>query len=297
MSELLLRLNTAAWVLHSFLFFALLGWRLANASADPRAPIFVQDVQMGDDDAVWYDVGLRRTDARVDLWALTIAFTAVTAIAHFLYATHWRGAYEHNIRSGVQYLRWIEYGLSATPMYVIVSMLAGARLASTLALVAACSLATMLQGYVLEASLAKNQPGLAGAALLAGWTLFAGNWTLILGEWYLGLRDSRDTVRNDVVDADPSDGPPDNLEALIVVMFLLFASFGAVACYRFLSCVLPGFGPCDYVRVEVAYVSLSFAAKFILAIWLMTSVFVEIPWLNQICGCFGDGCVPGQLPG
>ena len=299
MSELLLRLNTGAWVLHSFLFFTLLGWRLSNASADTRAPIFVQDVQVGVDDTVWYDVGLRRTDASVDLWALTTTFTAVTSIAHFLYTTHLRDVYERNVQSGVQSLRWIEYGLSATPMYVIVSMLAGVRLASTLAIVAACSLATMLQGFVLESSLASNQPRLAGAALLTGWTLFAGNWILIIGEWYIGLQDSRDTVRNDITRdlTDPPGGPPDNLEALIFVMFILFASFGAVACYRLLSCVFSGFGPCDYVKIEVAYVSLSFASKFILAIWLMTSVFVEIPWLNQICGCFGDTCVPGTLPG
>lgn len=298
-SELLRNLNIAAWVLHGFLLLALLGWRLTREDANTRAPLFAQSFEMGADDERWYSVGLRKTEASVDLWGLTAFFTAVTSVAHLLYATYLREAYDANVAAGVQAFRWVEYGLSATPMYVIVSLLAGVRTATGLVIVAAAALGTMLQGYLVEESLRSKSLRAAVAALLAGWILFLGNWIVIISEWYLGLQDSRDTIRAIVRDdGDRPGGPPDNLEALIFVMFALFASFGGVACYRLLSCAgYLGGAPCDYVTIELAYVSLSFASKFILGIWLLSSVFTETPWLNQICGCVGDECVPGRLPG
>lgn len=297
-SDLLRSLNVAAWVLHGTLLFILVAWRVANANADTTAPVFAQDLAMGEDDTRWYNVGLRRTSASVELWGLTAFFTAVTSAAHFLYATRFRRSYEDNITRGVQGWRWIEYGLTATPMYIIISMLAGVRTWPTLAIVVACSIGTMLQGYVCETVLTKKHWDAAVASMATGWTLFLGNWILIAAEWYGGLQESRRAMRSVTrTEGETPSGPPESIEALIFVMMALFASFGAVALYRVVDCAYRTDAACDYVRVEIAYVTLSFATKFILAIWLMTTVFVEIPWLNQVCGCIGDSCIPGMLPG
>ena len=89
----------------------------------------------------------------IDLFWLTAAFTAVTALAHLAYATNGFGTgfYLKSIKNGSNPLRWLEYGVSASCMAVILAVLSGIRLRNYIIIIFLATFAQMLQGYNIEA--------------------------------------------------------------------------------------------------------------------------------------------------
>jgi hypothetical protein len=56
---------------------------------------------------------------------LVAAFFFMSALAHLIIATVWRGGYERDLSRGMNRARWIEYSLSASTMMVAIAMLVG----------------------------------------------------------------------------------------------------------------------------------------------------------------------------
>ena len=62
-------------------------------------------------------------DVRIG-WAVAV-FLALAAIDHLLTATVSRGAYERDLRRGINRFRWIEYSFSATLMIILIGFYSG----------------------------------------------------------------------------------------------------------------------------------------------------------------------------
>lgn len=63
----------------------------------------------------------------VNLTYLVAGFLLVAAIAHGLIATVWRPFYEHDLKQGVNKIRWLEYAVSNSVMVVAIGLLVGVQ--------------------------------------------------------------------------------------------------------------------------------------------------------------------------
>ncbi len=81
---------------------------------------------------------------------LIAAFFFLSAIAHLVVATVYRKRYEHDLRHGINKVRWIEYSLSASVMMVAIATLVGIYDLSSLAMIFVLISVMNLMGLVME---------------------------------------------------------------------------------------------------------------------------------------------------
>jgi hypothetical protein len=198
---------------------------------------------------------------RLALAPLLLGFIGITLVAHAAYALGARkqGFYLRAIEAGHQPWRWLEYGLSATLMAVLIAAMSGVRERSSLLLVGTLTAVTMAMGYMVEQGLRATQPGVSqalriGVPTFAGWLAFGAVWAIIGTAFFQAIKQARD-----------GDGPqpPAWLKAIFWSQLLLFGSFGAIQAYQILK------RPKSYYSTEGAYIAASFTAKALLAGLLM----------------------------
>ncbi len=103
-------------------------------------------------------------DVRVG-WAIAF-FLVLAALDHGLTATVARGAYERDLRRGLNRFRWLEYSLSATVMVVLIGFYAGVTEVTAVIGIVGANVAMILFGWLQER---ENPPGRERTTMLPFW--------------------------------------------------------------------------------------------------------------------------------
>lgn len=186
--------------------------------------------------------------------ALGIAgFVFVSALAHALLAGPAFGWYVNSLRQQRNYARWLEYGVSASLMVVLIAMLTGISDVSALLALFAVNAAMIAFGWVMERY---EVPG--SASFLPFWlgcVFGAVPWVAI-------------TVY--VISPGLAADPPGFVYGIFVSLFVFFNCFGLNMWLQYKR-----IGPWrDYIFGESAYVLLSLTAKSALAWQVFASTLV-----------------------
>jgi hypothetical protein len=195
-------------------------------------------------------------------------FFVFTALAHYFYASDGvgNGFYSSVIAEGWNPFRWVEYGISAGVMSILIAYALGVRDGAQLISLALVTAAMQANGFVVEGALKKaivNVPVVLGATT-SGWLLFVALWLPILYNFITLYMDVEGKYKDEI---DPDTGKrvqiPWWVWFIIVVQLIHYARFGLVQLKQITS-ALKGM-PMDFIDVERKYIWLSFTAKLSLA--------------------------------
>lgn len=186
------------------------------------------------------------TLAQFEIWPLVTAFAGLSTINH-LYTTFNYPSYRVNVLArGQNPLRWSEYGISASIMLVLVSVLCGIYEVDVLSAI------FLLTGIVMMLGLLVEQGGTANAK-----RLFVIASVIMLVAWLFPVSSFVHAV------AESERNPPAIVYSIIILMFVAFNGFAAVNWLDIRGRASGGwFG--EYRNVELAYLVLSLVAKSIL---------------------------------
>ena len=199
-----------------------------------------------------------------------LAFFAITVIAHTFYASDGfgSGSYSKVVHEGWNPYRWVEYGLSASIMSVLIGYALGVRDGGQLINFALLTAAMQASGFVVEASLRStpNKDIIRGATV-SGWFAFVALWVPILYSFTALFLDVEGKYKNEI---DPQTGKrvrvPMWVWFIVVVQLLSYAGFGIIQ-VRQIQAAFKGM-PQAFTAVERKYLILSFSAKLSLALGL-----------------------------
>lgn len=145
------------------------------------------------------------------VWALLVGFTAVTAVFHlFVYPWYYRN-FTADLGQGKNPWRFLEYGLTASAMFVVIAILCGVQDPFWLVGLALACAFVMFLGWVVEMSTTTTRSRV--------WTLVA--WALLLGSFSSIVYRFASVIRE-------GNQPPGFVYAVVASMFIMFCSFGAV---------------------------------------------------------------------
>lgn len=195
-----------------------------------------------------------------------LIFFGFTVLAHVFYATDAKGVYTAALAAGWNPYRWIEYGISASLMSVLVGYSLGVRDGAQLLGLAVTTAAMQANGFVVEGALKRavlNLPVIVGATA-SGWLAFVALWLPILYNFGMLYLDVESKYKHEI---DPDTGKRVQIPAwvwfIVVVQLLHYAGFGWVQ-LRQVTRALGG-TPQQFMDVERKYVMLSLTAKLSLA--------------------------------
>ena len=249
-------LNLAAFILHLIVFVGVLVWIVSSYNAESpgiQSSLFAivstgvngEEVkpQQISDDAPWA------------IPVLILLFEFVTLFAHLAYfcMPKW---YEGMISNQNNWARWIEYAISSSLMVAIIALSVGVRSFDTIVTICLVNCVVMLLGDLIEKQVAvKTKPSLynARASTLLAWILFASIWYNLTASFTRVVQDSESKVPSFVI-------------AVFVCMLVSFGSFGIVQAVQVAGALT------DYRAAESAYVTLSFVAKTILSLLVVSGL-------------------------
>ena len=150
--------------------------------------------------------------------------------------------YSEMIKSKNNYIRWIEYSISATLMLYIIAFLSGTKDKNIFALITATNIAMMAQGQWIEEAVRDGKEW---------WVPMLTGFGLLLTEFYVIYHDF--TRRKE---AETASGfkQPGWMPTSLLIMFLFFLSFGLISLYGALA------GK-SYYGMVIMYIFASFIAK------------------------------------
>ncbi len=170
-------------------------------------------------------------------------FLGLAALDHLLTATVFRGAYERDLRRGLNRFRWVEYSVSATIMIILISFYSGITSINAVLAIVGANVGMILFGWLQELM---NPPGRTSTTMLPFWF-----GTVV------GITPWVSIVFNII----GSDMVPGFVYGIIATQAALFFSFGLNQWLQYRQ-----IGPwTDYAYGERAYLVLSLVAKSLLA--------------------------------
>lgn len=175
-------------------------------------------------------------------WA-TAVFLGLAALDHLLTATVSRGAYEQDLRRGVNRFRWIEYSFSATLMVILISFYSGITSINAVVAIAGANVGMILFGWIQESM---NPPGRTETTMLPFWF-----GTLVGVAPWVAI----------VINIAGSETVPGFVYGIVVAQFVFFFSFGLNQWLQYRQIGRWA----DYAYGEKAYLVLSLVAKSVLA--------------------------------
>lgn len=205
----------------------------------------------------------------INLATLVVSFFVITGAFHGLYAGMGRSYDDLVYKNNNNYLRWIEYSISATIMINIIALQAGIRDRSTLELLTGGTIGLMLQGQIVEASLAggkkltNNEKSCILTATISGWVIMIANFYVIVKQ-YMSLDKDIDNLGCEGV------AIPDFVFWIIVTQLLFYSTFGFIQIYQIYQ-KLNG-KRTSYSVIERMYLIDSLLAKVTLGAMLAYSV-------------------------
>eukprot|EP01100_Stratorugosa_tubuloviscum_P005668 TRINITY_DN251_c2_g1_i1.p1 TRINITY_DN251_c2_g1~~TRINITY_DN251_c2_g1_i1.p1 ORF type:complete len:276 (-),score=121.83 TRINITY_DN251_c2_g1_i1:100-927(-) len=177
-------------------------------------------------------------------------FELVSFVAHTIVSLpigyEW---YINNLKLGINYIRWLEYSLSASVMIIIIAILSGIYDILLLLTLFFCASTMNMCGLLME-QLNQYTPKVNWGPFLVGCLPFIAMWMTI---WtYFGGAVNRS---NDV---------PGYVVAIVFLVFCLFSCFAINMILQYLK-----IGPWkNYLFGEYCYIILSYVAKSLLA-WIL----------------------------
>lgn len=181
------------------------------------------------------------------------AFLFITAGFHLFYGLDWGKRYTRGAYAGRQSYRWLEYGITATIMALIIAVISGVTDVYLLVTLGALSVGIMATGLWFETvfsgmsnRFASMIPLLVGFALLLAYVYVV----------FMSYRDART-----LYEAKNSETIPGWITWIVIGTLLFFASFGFVPLVRWFANHKP-------VYSEYAYMALSAIAKLYLGFFL-----------------------------
>ncbi|MFN3256636.1 MAG: heliorhodopsin HeR [Ilumatobacter sp.] len=191
--------------------------------------------------------GSRLPDAEtlvdVRIGAAVAVFLALAAIDHLVTATVGRGAYESDLRRGINRFRWIEYSISATLMVLLIASYSGITEITAVIAIAGANVAMILFGWLQEKF---NPPGRTETTMLPFWF-----GTIVgLAPWI--------AIWFNVITAEEVPG---FVYGIVVAEFVFFFSFGLNQWLQYRKVGKWS----NYLFGEKTYLVLSLVAKSVLA--------------------------------
>lgn len=177
----------------------------------------------------------------LSLGNLIVTFFGITAGFHLLYAFNPGDIYLSGVKQGHNYLRWIEYSITATLMIVIIATLSGVKDIKAYFLLVTSAFAMIWTGYWFETS--PKGPN-RWIPIFIGFVLLFG---IILTVW-TSFHDRLSDVQA------AGFNIPSWLWITVIVMFLFYTSFGFVP-------IAQQIWKNDFRKYEYVYLSLSLASK------------------------------------
>ena len=177
--------------------------------------------------------------------ALLVSFFIITALFHLYYYLAdgiVSNQYTEMIRNRNNYIRWIEYSITATIMLYIIAYLSGVKDQNIYYLITATNIAMMAQGQWIEVAAREQKDWITPMVTAFG---------LLLTEFYIIYRNFQKRNTAEQVDGFKQ---PSWMPTSVLIMFLFFLCFGFVS----LICAWSGK---EYYYIEVAYIMASFIAK------------------------------------
>ena len=173
-------------------------------------------------------------------------FPALSTVNHAtaFFASHW---YEDVLKKKCNPVRWAEYSLSAGIMLWVIATLSGIIEIRTLISLAMLNAALQYVGYLIEKT--KSTNGNAKPLLLVGFAIHVTIWTQILISFFT------------VINQSANKAPP-GIYSIIIIMFILFSSFGVWASMWVLDIIK------TFDILEMGYIILSLIAKTFLT-WMV----------------------------
>jgi hypothetical protein len=194
--------------------------------------------------------------------SLIVAFTVFTAAIHLIYFFA-KNFYSKMIADQNNWVRWLEYAISATIMLVIIAISSGVKDFDVILLFIFASVSIMLLGDTVEKSIKKGSKG-AISATVSAWLMLAGVFTVL-------LRSFGSTVAS-------ADGRvPGFVIGIVVITLMFFSSFGGVQIAQ-MSHFFEKRG--GYSSVELTYIVLSFISKALLALLVVSGLAARSSTLN-----------------
>jgi hypothetical protein len=211
----------------------------------------------------------------IDLKFFVVAFFAITAAAHFLYATDFfgKGWYSKQILGfGWNPFRWVEYSLSASLMIYVISAVSGTKDQVSAVSAALITPGLMINGFTTERALQQNaihrwsiQRGpkphvdsdIVLSNLIPAWALFGVHWYIILSNYSKLAKEAK--AAGKAIDS--------SVTFMVYSQLLFFSLFGTIQTfqvYRWFT-ARAGRSEPEYVAYEKAYIVLSAVTKLLLA--------------------------------
>lgn len=240
------RLNVVAACLHAAaaVGFGVYLYRATDATASDDNELSQQLALRKHHKTRGSDVAINVRDRGIA--AMVVAFFVVTAIAHALYAADVSQFYSNAVRAQNSWFRWIEYGISATIMVVVISITAGVKDVYTVGCLAALTAVIMATGQWFETSPPKHRI----VPLVVGFGALAVIWAVVIASYLDRVAELED---------DPDAPPiPKWIIGAVVTTLVFFSLFGAVP-------VVAMYWKVPYEKTEMAYLVLSATAKISLA--------------------------------
>jgi hypothetical protein len=190
-----------------------------------------------------------------------VSFPALSALNHLVYALI--PAYQDTVvKTQTNWVRWAEYSISAGAMVWVIATLSGVTELRTLIALCVLNVALQYVGYLAEAAYARpgytplNGDGCGGGGVQAGdvtrvgWFVFLAMWVEIVMSFF------------SVLEYDTKQQPPDIVYAIVIVLFVLFSTFGAWQ-LAYINGRIKSFAV-----YEIGFICLSFVSKTLLT-WMV----------------------------
>jgi hypothetical protein len=205
---------------------------------------------------------------KFDLRDLLILFFGITSITHAFYLlTSFDnipligGLYNKMIVNRNNYIRWIEYSITATIMINIVARSAGISNEDTLILINLATVAIMLQGQTIELALKEPPTSTKIQKLviynLVGWGLMLGIFGIIISRFQQTISEIKKATCANI---------PEFVKYVIYSQFIFYNLFGIWQLYHIFSVYDNPYY--DYTKFEIGYTILSLFSKTILGVIL-----------------------------
>lgn len=193
---------------------------------------------------------------------LIVIFFFITSFFHLIYATDvfGTGLYSQAIENGNNWLRWIEYGITATIMIFIIALISGVKDFSFVVILLCTFPFLMLQGQIVERAVKSINDTSNDLTNILIPTLTG--WAILLGSFGLIIRAFTQRV-NEVQNAGYT--VPAWLYFVLYPMLIWFASFGVVQIVQIFQTAK---GKSNYQRYEKAYLLLSLLSKAFLGAFI-----------------------------
>ena len=212
----------------------------------------------------------------IDLKYLVVAFFAITAAAHLLYATDFfgKGWYSSQVLGfGWNPYRWVEYSLSASLMIYLISAASGTKDQVTAISAALITPGLMINGFTNERALKQNalhdwsvdnslpKPDIDATIVWSNlgpaWFLFAVHWYIILSNYSKLVQEAKDAGK-------PID---ESVRVMVYSQLVFFSLFGVIQTYQVYRWATSRKGRTEasFIAYEKAYIVLSTVTKLVLA--------------------------------